>query len=192
MDMKTKKVALLIVLLLVLVSTSGFAKQDVETHSVHFGLNPFTWIFGIYTGEVGFPLTGFLELDGQFNYLNGKTLNRIFSGGYEYEDESYISWLKAGPLLRLFPTQNATGFFLSFRLMYLMLHIVEEWDGIDETFHDIAAGTDIGWRYLWEFDNDWGMYLQGYFGVERFILNAEIADFVPLLWVAGFQIGFHK
>jgi len=142
--MMVKKVALLIVLLLVLVSTSGFAKQDVETHSVHFGLNPF-------------------------------------------------SWLKAGPLLRLFPTQNATGFFLSFRVVYLMLHIVDEWADIDETFHDLAVGTDIGWRYLWEFDNDWGMYLQGYVGLDRFILNAEISQlFIPILPFFGFQIGFHK
>jgi hypothetical protein len=53
--MMVKKVALLIVLLLVLGSTSGFARQDVETHSVHFGLNPFTWIFGLYNGEIGIP-----------------------------------------------------------------------------------------------------------------------------------------
>jgi hypothetical protein len=191
--MRVKKVGLLIVLLLVLIGTSGFAKQEVETHSIHFGMNPFSWIFGIYNGEVGFPLTGFIELVGQFNYLNGKTLNRIFTGGYEDPEEFYFSWLKAGPLLRLFPTQNATGFFLSFRVVYLMFHIVDEWEGIDETFHDLAVGTDIGWRYLWEFDNDWGMYLQGYFGVERFMLNAEIADlYLPFLWVGGFQIGFHK
>jgi len=191
--MMVKKAALLIVLLLVLGSTSGFAKQDVETHSVHFGLNPFSWIFGIYNGEIGIPLTGFLELVGQFNYLNGKAFLRIMSGGEDFEDEFYFSWLKAGPLLRLFPTQNATGFFLSFRVVYLMLHVVDEWDGIDETFHDLAVGTDIGWRYLWEFDNDWGMYLQGYVGLDRFILNAEISQvFIPILPFFGFQIGFHK
>jgi len=191
--MMAKKVALFIVLLLVLVGTSGFAKQDVETHSVHFGLNPFTWIFGLYNGEIGIPLTGFLELVGQFDYLNGKTLVRILSGGEDFEDEFYFSLLRAGPLLRLFPTQNATGFFLSFRFVYFMFHVVDEWDDIDETFHDLAVGTDIGWRYLWEFDNDWGMYLQGYLGMERFLLHAEIADFhLPFFMVYGFQIGFHK
>jgi hypothetical protein len=193
MDMRLKKAAFLILLLLVLVSTSGFARQDVETHTFHFGLNPFTWIFGLYNGEIAVPLTGFLELAGQFDYLDGKALIRMMSGGEDYEDEIYFSLLRVGPLLRLFPTQNATGFFLSIRLMYLMFHGVDEWDGIDETYHDLSVGTDIGWRYLWEFDTGWGMYVQGYFGLERFLLNEEIADFLPLpiFSVYGLQIGFH-
>jgi hypothetical protein len=191
--MKLSRVVALVVFFLMAIAGLGSARQDVETHSIHFGLNPFTWIFGIYSGEVGVPLTGFLELAGQFDYLNGRTLLEVFSGG-EVPDEGFIfTWLKAGPILRLFPAQNATGFFLSFRAMYMYFRAVDEGAGIDERFDEFIIGTDVGWRYIWEFDNDWGMYLQGYVGVERFLLNYEIADlFMPILFAWGFQIGFHK
>jgi hypothetical protein len=191
--MTLSRIVTLVLILLITIAVAGFARQDVETHSIHIGMNPFTWIFGIYSGEVGIPLTGFIEIAGQFDYLDGRTLIRTFSGGDEPDEGFIFTWVKVGPILRLFPAQNATGFFLSFRAMYMYFRAVDEWDGIDETFHDFVMGTDIGWRYIWEFNNDWGMYLQGYFGIERFLLNYEISDiYMPILFVWGFQIGFHK
>jgi hypothetical protein len=185
--------------LLVLVTSPVFTKQNVEKHTFHIGINPFSWIFGIYNIEVGIPFTGFLEIAGLFDYLDGETLQRLFGIGNDPYDpydsyNPYFKWLKVGPVVRLFPSQMATGFFFSFRLMYLFFRYVEEWhdpaDSIDESFHDIAFGADIGWRYIWEFDNDWGMYLQGYLGIERHVLNTKISEFfLPLLPVVGFQLG---
>jgi hypothetical protein len=58
----------------------------------------------------------------------------------------------------------------------------------------MTAGVDLGWRYLWEFPKGWGMYIQGYGGVERFIIHGEIQELLggwPILPVFGFQLGFH-
>jgi hypothetical protein len=85
----------------------------------------------------------------------------------------------------------ATGFFVSGRLMYLNYKDVD--GGTETIYNDVTAGVDIGWRYLWEFESGYGMYLQFYGGVERFFFNGEIADAfgIPLLPVFGFHIGFH-
>jgi len=185
---KTTKFLIVSLMLLVLVGTGAFAKQDVEKHTVHVGLNPFSWIWGVYRGEVGIPLTGFIEVAAQFDYVDGQTQREIFG----MDTTTYSKRLTAGPVIRLFPSQMATGFFISGRLMYLNFRFVDKGEGTDKTYDDVTAGIDLGWRYLWEFENGWGMYLQFYGGIERFFFNRDISeDFFPILPVTGFHIGFH-
>jgi hypothetical protein len=184
---KTVKSLIVSLLLLVLVGAGAFAKQDVEKHTVHVGLNPFSWIWGVYSGEVGIPLTGFIELAGQFNYVNGEAQRKILG----LDRDSYSKRFTGGAVVRLFPSQVATGFFISGRLMYLNFKFVDA--GGTDTYNDVTAGVDIGWRYLWEFEGDFGMYLQFYGGIERFFFNGEIGDDLglPIIPIGGFHIGFH-
>jgi hypothetical protein len=184
---KTAKFLIVSLLLLVLVGTGAFAKQEVEKHTVHVGINPFSWIWGVYAGEVGVPLTGLIEVAAQFNYVNGKAQRKLFG----IDTDSYSQRLTVGPVVRLFPSQMATGFFVSGRVMYLHFNFVDV--GIEHKYDDVTAGIDLGWRYLWEFESGYGMFLQFYGGIERFFFNGEIGDDIgfPLLPVAGLHLGFH-
>ena len=184
---KTAKFLIVSLLLLVLAGTGAFAKQEVEKHTAHVGLNPFSWIYGVYSGEVGVPITGLFEVAVQFDYVDGLAQRKLVSA----DTDEYTKRLTVGPVVRLFPSQMATGFFISGRLMYLNFKYHDP--GGDEAYDDVTAGIDIGWRYLWEFDSGWGMFLQFYGGIERFFFQGEIADLIgfPILPVAGFQIGFH-
>jgi hypothetical protein len=184
---KTAKFLIVSLLLLVLVGAGAFAKQDVEKHTVHVGINPFSWIWGVYSGEVGAPLTGLIEVAAQFNYVNGKAQRKLFG----LDTDTYSQRLTAGPVVRLFPSQMATGFFVSGRVMYLNFKYVDA--GGETTYNDVTAGIDIGWRYLWEFESGFGMFLQLYGGVERFFFNGDIGDDFgfPILPVGGFHLGFH-
>ena len=186
---KTAKLMIVSLLLLVLVGAGAFAKQDVEKHIFHVGLNPFSWIWGVYAGEVGVPLTGLVEVAAQFNYVDGEAQRRLFG----LDTDIYSKRLTVGPVVRLFPSQMATGFFVSGRVMYLNFRYVDENISKDETYNDVTAGIDIGWRYLWEFESGYGMFLQFYGGIERFFFNGDIGDDFgfPILPVAGFHLGFH-
>ncbi len=184
---KTSKVLILCLTLLVVASFSAFSKQEVEKHTFHVGLNPFSWIYGIYEGEVGMPITGVFEVALQFNYVDGEAQRKLVKA----DTSTYTNRLTMGPVVRLFPGQNATGFFVSGRLMFLNVKYVD--GATEEKYNDATAGIDIGWRYLWEFEGDWGMYLQFYGGLERFFFQGEISDIVgiPILPVFGFHLGFH-
>jgi hypothetical protein len=183
---KTAKSLVVCLLLLVLVAAGAFAKQDVEVHKVHVAINPFSWIWGAYTGEVGFPLSGLVEIAGQITYVNGKAQRRIFG----LDTDTYSQRLTVGPVVHIFPSEMATGFFVSGRLMYLHFKFVDL--GVEDIYNDVSAGIDIGWRYIWEFESGYGMLLQFYGGLERFFFNGDIGDDFgfPILPVAGFHIGF--
>jgi hypothetical protein len=184
---KTAKSLVVCLLLLTLVGASAFAKQEVEKHTFHFGLNPFSWIYGVYKGEVGIPLTGLVELAGQFTYVDRGRQAAI----YGVDLDAYWKRLNAGLIVHIFPNQMATGFFISGRLSYLRFTVVDEIASTEDVYDDATAGVDIGWRYIWEFENGWGMFLQFYGGAERFFFNGEISDeFFPILPVTGFHFGF--
>ena len=186
---KRLKLLVLCVAVLLVASVSAFAKQNVEPHKFHIALNPFTWIWGAYRAEVGVPITGLLEVAGQIEYIDGKAFMELF----QLEDwETYTQRLTVGPVIRLFPSLNNSGFFISGRLMYLNLVAVTL--GIESgPYNDMTAGVDIGYRYKWDFPGKWGMNIQFYAGVDRYIFNGEISDEInfPLLPVSGFHIGFH-
>ena len=184
---KISKVLILCLTLLVVASFSAFSKQEVEKHTVHVGINPLSWIYGVWEGEVGMPITGVVEVNLQFSYVNGEAQRKLFNA----DTDTYTKRLTLGPVVRLFPGQNATGFFISGRLMFLHFKYVDE--GSEETYNDATAGIDVGWRYLWEFEGGWGMYVQFYGGLERFFFNGEISDALgfPILPVGGFHLGFH-
>jgi ABC-type glycerol-3-phosphate transport system substrate-binding protein len=186
---KTAKFLIVSLLLLVLVGAGAFAKQDVEKHTVHVGINPFSWIYGAYKIEVGMPLTGFVELAAQFNYVDGEAQRKLIGE----DTDTYTKRLTGGAVVHLFPSQMATGFFISGRLMFLNFRYVDKATSTDYTKQDMSAGIDMGWRYLWEFEGGWGMFLQFYGGIERFFFNGDIADDFgfPILPVSGFHIGFH-
>jgi hypothetical protein len=184
---KSAKVIALCMALLLCAAVGAFAKQNVEKHTVHIGLNPFSWIFGVWNAEVGAPITGLVEVAGQVNYINGREVANIFGGDVTV----YPINLTLGGIVRLFPTLNATGFWVGARFMYLNYTWV---DGATETtYNDMTAGVELGYRYLWDFPGGWGMFIQGYFGIERYFFHGEIADLtgIPILLVGGMQLGFH-
>jgi hypothetical protein len=184
---KTAKSLVISLALLILVGGGAFAKQDVEKHTFHVGINPFSWIYGSYKGEVGMPLSGLVELAGQFYYVDRGKQAAIYGADLDV----YWKRLNAGLVVHLFPSQMATGFFISGRLTYLRFTWVDEIAATEDVYDDLTAGVDIGWRYIWEFDSGWGMFLQFYGGIERFFFNGEISDvFFPILPVGGFQFGF--
>ena len=183
---KRTKLLIVTVVLMMLIAAGAFAKQNVEVHTFHVGINPFSWIWSDIKAEVGFPITGIFEVAGQIHYVNGEKQRDLFGA----DTDEYSKRLTIGPVIRLFPSEMATGFFVSGRLMYLNFTYHDATG--DTTYNDLTAGVDIGWRYIWEFESGWGMFLQFYGGIERFILNGEIADDIgfPLLPVAGFHLGF--
>jgi hypothetical protein len=185
---KSPKLLVLCVALLLIASMGAFAKQDVEPHKFHVALNPFSWIWGAYRAEVGMPITGLLEVAGQIEYLDREVVVDMF----EFPWDTYQKRLTIGPVVRLFPALNNSGFFISGRLMYMNLTVVTL--GVEEgPFNDVTAGVDIGYRYKWDFPGHWGMNIQAYYGIERYFFNGEISDLInfPLLLVGGFHIGFH-
>ena len=187
---KMSKVLGMVIVLLIVVSLGAFAKQTTEKHTVHFAINPFSWIYGVYNGEVGLPLTGLLEVAAQFNYWDGLAMAKLFSDDTDYYTDYYNQRLTVGPVLHVFPAQNATGFFVSARLMYL--HFVNVDLGVKSTYNDVSAGVDLGWRYRWQFAKGGGMLLQFYGGVERFFFQGDIGNhlILPIILVGGFHLGF--
>ena len=75
---KRTKLLIVTVVLMMLIAAGAFAKQNVEVHTFHVGINPFSWIWSDIKAEVGFPITGIFEVAGQIHYVNGEKQRDLF------------------------------------------------------------------------------------------------------------------
>ena len=179
----------LVILILVLCAVATpLAADDGEIHSVSVGINPLGWVYGSYKVDVGVPLGGLLEVGGQLNYLNTRQLVGLFA--FDLEDDSVIPlMLTVGPVLRIFPAQNAGGFFIGGRMMYLSISV----PATGESVNDVTAGVDIGWRFKWDLRGPIGMFFQMHIGVQRWILSGDIGSTIglafPVLPTSGMHFG---
>ncbi len=179
--------SILVLLLAAMAAVTPLAAADGDTHSVSVGINPLGWVWGSYKIDVGVPLGGLLEIGGQLNYLNFRQLVGLF--GVDTEGEPVPRFLTAGPLLRVFPAQNAQGFFIGARMMYLHISVPEA----DESVNDMTAGVDVGWRFTWDLQGPVGLFFQTHLGVQRWIFGGEIGETIgraiPILPTSGMHFG---
>jgi hypothetical protein len=189
--MKKKRLVFLTVFLMVL-SLAAFAEErDIQTISV--GIHPFGPLWGVYKVDIGVPINGILEVAGQINYWSVEQLVKLY-GVDPTELGDMPNFLTAGVLLRVFPSQEASGFFIGGRAMYLMVKLPEAAGG--DSYSDMTAGVDLGWRFKWNFDAGWGMFFQTYVGIQRWIFRGgDFAETIGLafpLWpTGGMHFGVH-
>ena len=157
----------LVVLSIVLVSGTAVAQQEGK-HLVHVGINPFGVIWGQYKVDVGVPITGFVEAAGQINHFRGRQFANLV--GSE-TPEDWPSTTSLGAVVRIFPGQNAAGFFLAGRLMYLNVNPA---DPALDSVNDATAGIDLGWRWKWPLMDRFGMFFQTYFGIQRWVFSGDL------------------
>jgi hypothetical protein len=171
-------------LLFILVSFSAFGQEEgpKEKHTVFIGINPITVFMSYYEGEVSVAITGLFELGAQISYLDINGFLNLFSNGaVTVTGSNYL--LHVGAVARVFPGQDAQGFFLSGRVMMLQFQV----EGAPTGMTDFAVGMDIGWRFRWLFEG-WGLIFQAFGGIERAILHQETIG-IPILPVFGFHFG---
>ncbi len=172
------------ILLLLLVSFSVFAEEAVSEkpkHTIFIGINPITAFMSYYEGEVSVAITGFFELGAQVSFLDITGFVNMFAGSGSVTGSNYL--LHIGAVARIFPGQNAQGFFISGRVMMLQFAI----DGVTVGLNDLSVGLDIGVRFRWLFEG-WGLIFQFFGGIERAILHQEEIG-IPILPVLGLHFG---
>ena len=179
--------SVLIVLLIVCAVATPLTADDGDSHLVSLGINPLGWIWGSYRIDVGVPLGGLLEVGGQLNYFSFKQFVGLFPWA-EPEDQELPSLLSAGPVLRVFPAQNAQGFFIGARMMFFRFAIPET----NVSLNDMTAGIDVGWRFKWDLRGPVGLFFQTHLGVQRWLFTGDL-DFwpFPILPTAGMHFGVH-
>jgi len=136
----------------------------------------------VYQGEVGIPINGFFEVAAQATFIHGDGVATIFGE----EDMNGFYLLSAGAMLRIFPMQNAAGFFVTGRLEYL--GVGGDDIGTDE-YSDFAAGIDLGWRFRWWIDDNWGIIFQLYAGITRAITSEEIGQWMTVIPFGSLHVG---
>ncbi len=174
---------LAIVMVLLCVSAAAFAQEGVtpEKHTFFIGINPITAFLSYYQIEAALALTGLFEVGVQCSILDITGFTNIFLGGAA-SGANYFMDLSA--IVRIFPGQDARGFFISARLSYLNFSI----EGLPEAnLSDFAVGIDLGVRIRWMFEG-WGLILQFYGGIERSFLHQEEVG-IPIWPVGGLHFG---
>ncbi len=181
--------SMLILVLVVCAVATPLAADDGDSHLVSVGINPFGWIWGSYRIDVGVPLGGLLEVGGQLNYFNFRQFSGLF--GFDTDDGPSPMFLTMGPLLRVFPAQDAQGFFIGGRMMFLRVTSPED----DITVNDMTAGIDVGWRFKWDLQGPVGLFFQTSLGFQRWIFSGDIGETVGLVFPvwpnAGMHFGVH-
>lgn len=163
--------------------------QETDAHLVHAGISPFGIIYGSYKLDVGVPLGGLLEVGGQITHFRGEQFANLVGN----EPADTPSWTHAGATVRVFPAQNASGFFIGGRIMYLN---VDPGDPLESTLNDAAVGIDLGWRWKWPLAGNIGMFFQTHFGVQRWIFSSGSPGLVgdirlPIWPTAGVHFGVY-
>ena len=189
--MKKRWIIIFTVFLMVLSLTAFAEERDI--HKISIGIHPFGPLWGVYKIDVGVPISGIFEVAGQLNYWSVEQFVGLW-GVDPAELGDLPNFLTVGAIFRIFPSQEASGFFIGGRAMYLMVELPESVGG--DSYSDMTAGIDLGWRFKWVFDAGWGMFFQTYIGVQRWIFQGgDFADTVGLafpLWpTAGMHFGVH-
>jgi len=186
--MKKRWIIILTVVLLA-AGLTAFAEEG-EPHNLSVGIHPFGPLWGSYKIDVGLPVTGLIEVGGQVNYFSFKQLAKMWN----ITGEEFPDILNLGGIVRIFPSQEATGFFIGGRVMYL--NVRPPASSLEDPISDVTAGIDLGWRFKWHFEGGWGMFFQTYFGIQRWLLQGgemqeTIGIVLPIWPTAAMHFGVH-
>jgi hypothetical protein len=170
---KRSRVMCLAVCLLLVGGVVATAEEGGK-HLVHFGVNPFSWIWADYNFEVGVPLSGLLEVGASLDYWDFVAAAEIF-GSDPVDAADNAKLFTVGAFVRVFPAKTASGFFIGGRVSYFHINSLV----LPDSINDLMAGVDIGWRWKWPLSGNFGLFFQADVGIQRWI-SQDISAIWPL------------